>query len=351
MSRVELLLKNCCRLHRAHLDCAQFNCRQLISRSGCTKLRTFFTDYTYNLSALSADGRWVLATNRRWSRSGGLITLDRPDDSPSNYQPGGAYDISDNGSIIVGSDLKPTGYAAPTRGSVGNVTWISAPGDAFYDARSNATNANGSVVVGYVSETGGQQAFRWTSAGLVRLGDLPGGQVNSIAWDVSGDGKVVVGSGMAGDHNEAFRWTAATGMVSLGLLPGDTWSTARRISRNGSVVIGQGGPGNHTLRWTASTGWVRIPEPAGYTGMLPGAVSADGNIVFGTALGGAGPAPAIWTNAGGTRLLADILAEAGTDLAGWDLSSAIDMSSDGKTLLGSGWVPGVGNTGWLVTLP
>ncbi len=324
--------------------------RELVVTDGIPLLRTFFTAHTYNPSALSADGRWVLATTHRWSRSSGFTTLDRPDDSPTNYQEGGAMDLSDSGSVIVGSDIASNGQTAPTRGSAGAMSWL-APNQFFYSAQANATNASGSVVVGYVNEAGGQQAFRWTSAGLVRLGDLPGGYVVSDARDVSGDGTVVVGLGAAGDHNEGFRWTSATGMVSLGLFAGDAWSGAYGISRDGQVIIGQGGPGNHALRWSAATGWVPLGTPAGFNGALPAAVSANGSVIFGTATSSAGPAPFIWSAATGPRLLADLLSENGIDLTGWALETAIDMSSDGKTLLGAGYAPGTGYTGWLVTLP
>ena len=47
------------------------------------------------------------------------------------------------------------------------------------------------------------------------LGDLPGGLFNSQAYDVSADGSVVVGQGNSASGGEAFRWTSA-GMVGLG---------------------------------------------------------------------------------------------------------------------------------------
>jgi probable HAF family extracellular repeat protein len=48
-------------------------------------------------------------------------------------------------------------------------------------------SADGSVVVGYGNSDSGFQAFRWTEdAGMVGLGDLPGGPFGSTALGVSG---------------------------------------------------------------------------------------------------------------------------------------------------------------------
>jgi hypothetical protein len=74
--------------------------------------------------------------------------------------------------------------------------------------------------------------MRWTQAGIQGLGDLPGGNVSSEAFGVSPDGSVVVGVGRAGLIDEAFRWTSA-GMVGLG---GE--SAAQAASTNGAVVVG-----------------------------------------------------------------------------------------------------------------
>jgi hypothetical protein len=192
--------------------------REYISTDGRPLLRTFATQSSYNLSALSGDGRWVLGTNFRWSRSTGFSVLDRPDDAVTNMLPGGATDINDAGSIIVGWDRNTRDQPFRWAGNVAN--WLF-PTLLFYEAHANATSAEGSVIVGSYSQGTERQAFRWTSAGgVVLLGDLPGGYVGSDARDVSGDGMVVVGNGRASDHDEGFRWTAASGMMGLGLVPG-----------------------------------------------------------------------------------------------------------------------------------
>ena len=51
------------------------------------------------------------------------------------------------------------------------------------------------------------------------LGDLTGGSFQSRAYGVSSDGSVVVGGSSSTSGTEAFRWTSS-GMVGLGDLPG-----------------------------------------------------------------------------------------------------------------------------------
>ena len=71
------------------------------------------------------------------------------------------------------------------------------------------------------------------------LGDLPGGDVLSRAYDVSSDGAVVVGSSMSTSNpafpGEAFRWTSAGGIVGLG---GGSQSESYGTSATGLVVVG-----------------------------------------------------------------------------------------------------------------
>ena len=122
----------------------------------------------------------------------------------------------------------------------------------FADVR--GVSADGSVAVG------GDEAKRWTaSTGAVDLGDLPGGRFASFSNAVSKDGLVVVGrassdeSGSDPRFDEAFRWTTA-GMVGLGDLPGDPFdSIAHGVSGDGSVVVGEGrrvATGSEAFRWT-----------------------------------------------------------------------------------------------------
>src|SRR5262249_6675561 len=159
------------------------------------------------------------------------------------------------------------------------------PGGNFSSAR--GVNADGTVVVGFSD----REAFRWTAAtGMVNLGFLPGGGIQSVASGVNADGTVVVGYSQ-GDarRSEAFRWTAASGMVGLGFLPGGSpASFAFGVNADGTVVVGTSfgqppSPVPEAFRWTAASGMVGL-------GFLPGGnlseargVNADGTVVVGQA--------------------------------------------------------------------
>jgi uncharacterized membrane protein len=81
------------------------------------------------------------------------------------------------------------------------------------------------------------------------------------------------------------------------------------------------------------------------------AVSGDGSTVVGYGNDAEGRSAFIWDPANGMRSLRDVLtSEYGLDLTGWTLSTANDISLDGKTIVGSGW--NVDHyEAWVATIP
>jgi len=182
-------------------------------------------------------------------------------------------------------------------------------GDFVSDAR--GVSGDGSVVVGLSSSEDSQnsplgyEAFRWTAGGgMVGLGDLPGGDFFSQARGISADGSTVVGHSSsaadAGNYDEeAFRWTAASGMVGLGDLPGgDFYSDAWDVSADGSTVVGvsmstgNSFTGLQAFRWTSAGGMEPLWDLLLAGGIDPAAngwtqlnwaygVSANGNTIVG----------------------------------------------------------------------
>lgn len=203
------------------------------------------------------------------------------------------------------------------------------------------------------------EAFRWTAAeGLIRLGDLPGGDFASDPVGISGDGLVVVGDSPSENGSEAFRWTAATGMVGLGDLPGGRFaSVATDACFDGSVIVGTGesANGREAFRWTATSGMVGLGDlPGGYFESYPYDVSADGSTIVGTAnllesslIGEA----FYWNESLGMTNLRDLLISRGVDnLAGWTLLSATGVSADGSTVVGVGLNPQNRREAWIATV-
>lgn len=300
-----------------------------------------------------------------------------------------ALGLSADGSTVVGSTLTSVGYVTTKWTATGGPVTLNdsqgLPGRGF----ATAASGNGSVIVGTWNVTGASsgEAFRWTAAGgIVGLGDLAGGPLNSRTYGVSADGGVVVGQGQTATRKEAFIWSAGGGMTSLGVLPGAAESAARAISADGSIVAGDSGG---AFFWTAASGMTAIPALAaskgvaalsadgtvvvGYIwagthdeayrwsasgglttlgvfgpmnrqsqnleGSYASAASADASVIVGTMVNDAGNSAFIWTATAGMRSLLEVLVNdygLGTALAGWHLSQAYAVSSDGLVLVGSG---------------
>lgn len=152
-----------------------------------------------------------------------------------------------------------------------------------------------------------------TAPFFMGIGDLPGGDIRSIAAEVSNDGSTVVGrsssvlSGSGGLAYEAFRWTVAEGIQPLGILDGAGSSAANGVNYDGSVIVGYSPDGvSEAFRWTATTGMVALPLAQNATGMgntdigSAFGVSNDGSIISGYHQGVG--AAVLWTSEGITEL-------------------------------------------------
>jgi uncharacterized membrane protein len=147
--------------------------------------------------------------------------------------------------------------------------------------------------------------------GMTGLGDLPGGEVDSRALNVSADGGVIVGRGTNSLGIEAVLWTSAGGMMGLGYLPGfDEESRAFGVSADGTVVVGH------------------------------------------SKLHCCGPEAAfVWTQADGMRSLRDVLIAKGvTGLDNWQLWMASGISADGEWVTGWGTNPAGFEEGFLANI-
>ncbi|HRQ74005.1 MAG TPA: hypothetical protein PLU35_13345 [Phycisphaerales bacterium] len=219
-------------------------------------------------------------------------------------------------------------------------------------------SADGSTVVGWSLYGGGfpglAQAFRWSEEGMVGIGFLPGGN-ESYATRASGDGRWIVGRGPSSEGGQAFRWSETTGMIGLGDLPGSTfYSEAIGVSDDGSIVVGlsksgaAGGPSNfEAFRWTPETGMVGLGFMPGHNVSVAVDVSADGRIILGAStIGGDGEA-FLWTPESGMNGLGKP--------DGWWSASGASLSADGTTVVGDGIKPQSGiealrwraDTGWI----
>ncbi len=313
-------------------------------------------------SAISADGTIVAGEADGqaflWTEPGGVETLPLPTD----YQMFSVTNLSGDGTTIVGGLRIRTGssqHYEPFR-------WTAAGGyqplgslstDGLDWAFATDVSDDGSVVVGTNDTPDGRQAFRWTQeTGQVSLGTL--GSTNpyyppfSEGEGVSADGNTVVGfvTTLQDDYYKAFRWTPSDGYDVIGLPPG-TGSTpaggARAVSGDGLVVAGHSQwNGWESWTWTEQDGFSILP-----TGRSGGEVdvsnmSFDGSTIVGSQIVWNQPTPSgvvynavLWrkTSSGYQIFSVDELLEsAGVDLNGWHLEGAWDVSYDGRAIVGTG---------------
>lgn len=306
---------------------------------------------------LSADGSTVLYTQA--SSGTGLYLFDI---ATGQHAPGLStvqvygYGLSGDGAMVHGNAID--GLFEYRNGS-----W-SLLGQS--DRIPSALSDDGSVEAGRMNG----RATR-TTGGIFGttefLDDLPGGGTTSSAWDISADGSVLVGVGSSALGKEAFRWEA--GVTSgLGDLAGGAFdSGAAGVSADGTTVVGTGttGVGIEAFRWRDG-GMISLGDLAGGPVFSQAyAVSGDGSLIVGRDIGAGDRSEAfIWDEAHGMRPLEIVLTELGIDLQFVDLHSALSISSDGRTIMGTGFQPtvldptapggersGVGTLVWVAVIP
>jgi len=299
-----------------------------------------------------------------------------------------AFDVSGDGRVVIGTSgerafrwtsetgVQPLGFLP------GGQPLSSAAG----------TNQDGSVIVGYAGTFDSRRAFKWeSSSGGI---DVTGPSTLSRSWGVSGDGRVVVG-----ESSKAFRWTQETGSLDLPSLGTGGGDVALAASHDGRILVGYshdatlrpqaviwadqnqptrlpGMSGSYSIATAVSTGgefvigldnfvgrqdafvWSDANGkrelgylPGTYRDSLPFGVSADGKTVVGQGRP-EGPATAfIWTAEGGIRDVKSELENSGLNLSGWHLATAMAISDDGRTIIGSGYNPDGVQEAWIATIP
>ncbi len=205
-----------------------------------------------------------------------------PDTATRDYQSQQAWDVSGDGSIVVGQ----VNYMDPTTNLGGNrqVIWNANNSITFLDQHLppsyivRGVSANGQWIVGEDQTL--IRAFRWRigSAGPESLMMVPGADT-SEATDVSADGNTVVGI----SGNRPFRWTSTGGIQNLGTLPGATICISAECSADGNVVVGTFYTSiafNYVhFMWTAATGIRTVPVLPGTQNRIT-RVSSDGVFVL-----------------------------------------------------------------------
>ncbi|MEZ4333809.1 MAG: hypothetical protein R3F35_18810 [Myxococcota bacterium] len=325
-----------------------------------TPLGVLEGDVYSDAAAISPDGSTILGTSRSPTGGARIFIEDRVNGMravPGVWPDEGdvAVGMSDDGSIVAGNSGVSAFIWHEAHGPRalvlvdGQVTLDGDPGNAPYIPLLNATglSSDGSTVVGR-SENG---AFVWDAENGIRdLGGLPTGRF-PYPTGVSADGSIVVGVDRIDGGDGAFIWDSANGMRPLGSLPGGDgtgWATA--VSDSGSHVVGVSASafGVEAFLWDAVNGMQGLGDLPGGVGLgdffLSTAtdVSADGKVVVGIGFADDGYKTFVWDAEHGMRDLEVMLRTMGVDLSGWRLnldpnySEFPKISADGRTIVAIG---------------
>jgi probable HAF family extracellular repeat protein len=186
---------------------------------------------------VSADGSVVVG---RADDSGGLGTAYRWTAATGMVAIGGilsqADAVSVDGTVVVGTDFN-LNRAFRWTAATGIVSLGSLGGN--YSSAYDVSD-DGNIVVGVVvGHTGlGPRGFRWEQATGMQLLPLLAGYSQATAFGISGDGLTIVGHGRNPlSFDRAFRWRATTGTHELRPI-GEVKDTAWKASYDGEVVVG-----------------------------------------------------------------------------------------------------------------
>jgi len=316
-------------------------------------------------SDASADGSVVAGYNTSqfwyWTPKGGLVLIGGV--SPNNGGAGSAG-VSDDGTRVGYTIINPT--TTKTEGAfyeiaTGTTTSIGSFGFSCDAAATSCWGMSGDgntmVGLGWHNQCAAR-GYRFTQAGgLVDLGTAVAGR-STRANATNFDGSVIVGwQDLSSGFRQGTVWKNGTQKL-IATQTGVTLGEAGAVSGDGNWVTGLGSSGNSFLgwRWSESTGYIPLPASPipSLPRCFPTGVSDDGSRVllfyrtqFPPATGGEGY---MWID-GTLKPLETLAAEAGIALTP-DIRMALPlgMSADGYTIVGTARTAS-GIQGFILDLP
>lgn len=216
---------------------------------------------------VSADGSVIVGQANRapvlWTEATGVQRLSG---FPTEWM-GGAWRVSANGAVVVGTAFIPNSPSRAFRWQNGSLQLL----PTLHSGSNSGTapsgvSADGRVIVGQATAPDGfLRAVRWVDGSIEDLGTLGG---RSFAGGVSADGRRIVGVSLhlPSREDRAFLWIESRGMIDLQeayaslLPPGARLIRATGISPDGRFIIGIGI--NPDTRIQEGFLLDTIPEPA-----------------------------------------------------------------------------------------
>ncbi|HNW99762.1 MAG TPA: YCF48-related protein [Candidatus Cloacimonadota bacterium] len=233
----------------------------------CGSQGTFYKREINQLAFVTQIAKYNV-NNQQWSSLGSLgFVVD------GNMSSG--YDISTDGSTIVGNSWADPATGNGTTSYTHAVAWSQAEGlmdlgslfaSTNRSTRANAVNDDGTVVVGFQDFNGPWKSAVWRknpSGGYYPNQYLlidPNGSATDennqlgMAQAVSGNGVWIGGQGDWANNGDPWLWSETTGYISLGHMEGGN-GTVTGINEDGSVVIGYFDMG----MWDPRVPFIKIP--------------------------------------------------------------------------------------------
>ncbi len=312
-------------------------------------------------TALSANGRVAVGYSQlapgqgtravRWIDGGPIqnLTPTWPSGGASNTA---AYGVSADGSVIAGNQqtgnpnvgwLRREGVGFATLPSVGNTTPQTLSDDGL---TSIGTDSEGAVA--------------WRS-GVRSVIGRPANAASVSPVAITPDGGSFVGSWRdQANQTRGVRWSEATGFVDLGLPASMSENRATGISGDGLRVVGTARtalPQRDSRAWMLESGsYQLLTGPGGAFSTSANEITPDGRVIAGSfsLTSNGNPIPCVWIDGVPLDVQALLLAN-GANLGGWDLDSLIDVSDDGRTVLGiatrQGSAGSFHSAAWIATIP
>lgn len=304
--------------------------------------------------AISGDGTTVVGLC--WGPSNEAFVWNAEKGSRSlGFLPGTDYSVasavSSDGSVIVGRSGRhePEEEYSAFRWTKGEGMQELTVLPGYSHSNATAVSADGQVVAGntHSMPSSDLRGFRWTAAeGMTVLGSLtPNPPETSRIEGISADGIVLVGVTDPNELQRSIRWTVASGMQSI-YSPAGTHTVARAASANGSIIVG--GSQSSAFRWSAATGSAdAIPNM-----QMAFSISADGTVIVGREVPISEHIAKVWTQPCGTRVLKDLLLQAGLpEVEDWKINIAYDIADDNRTIVGLATNPQGQQRGFVARLP
>ena len=296
---------------------------------------------------VTPDGKTVLGT---WPGGRGFIWNWQDDPAPTIVDNGDIVAVSDDGTVVAGNAFDAsvgTTVASIWTAATGwqSLDWL--PGAPCGTSYSTAydISGDGTTVVGLGWAGCGARGFRWTQAtGMQELQNLGNGTNRCSA--ISGDGSTMGGFAQGSFSRTPAYWDATTAgfMIDFNGL-GEVYG----FNEDGSVSVGTYDfGGNHYgayVRDEASGAMTNLGSLNNNWGGNATDISEDGSVVVGYDVNGLSRQAWIWTSSDGIRSVNQRVLDAGLG----DIDSAFvcrAVSDDGNVVVGGGLDGGGGPFGF-----